>query len=241
MGTTNTTTGSNTSSLNFNPLAQQTYNNLVGSGGNVLQGYINNPFSNAMYTMGAGQSQAGAQAAGANNMAALNQNQLAMGLGGQAGQGFMAAQRAQTGRANQAMMSQANVSNVLSALQRQMAAAGTGMSFSPQLTGQSGNFSQQSTQGGLGSWLPQLLSGGLSAGMGLAGMMGGGLGSGANAASATSSALGGLGGVMSPSTWGTITGSGMAGVNPSTLTQTNSGSSPMMNIFGLPGGNQYLM
>lgn len=166
MGTTNTTTGNNTSSLQFNPIAQGIYNNLIGSGSNVLSGYINNPFGNSAYTLGAAQSQQGAMQAGNNNMQALNQSALTNGLTGQSGAGFMAAQKAQTGRANQAMSSQANVQNILSALSRQMSAAGTGMSFSPQLTGQSGNFIQQSNSSGTGTWLPQVASMAMSGGLG---------------------------------------------------------------------------
>lgn len=166
MSTTNTTTGSNASSLQFNPLAQNIYNQLVGGGGNILGQYMNNPFGNPFYQMGAAQSQKGAQAAGANNMAALGQNALVSGLTGQAGAGFLGAQKAQTGRANQAMSSQANVANVMNALNRQMSAAGTGLSFSPQLTGQSGQFSQQSMLSGLGTWLPQLMATGLGAATG---------------------------------------------------------------------------
>lgn len=175
MGTTNQTTGSNTSALTFNPQSQNLYNQLTSAGGGILSGYMNAPFSNPFFNLGAGQSQKGAQQAGQNNMAAVMQNQKALGLGGQAGQGWLGAQMAKTGRANQAMSSQANTSNVLSALQRQMSAAGTGLSFSPQLTGQSGNFSQTQTQSGLGTWLPQLMSAGLGAAMG--GMGGGGLSS----------------------------------------------------------------
>lgn len=166
MSTKQQTQGSNSSQLQFNPIAQQMYNQLVSGGGNVLKGYINDPFGNAFYNLGAGQSQRGAQQAGANNMAALRQLMRTSGFGGQAGAGFSAAQQARTGRANSAMSSQANTSNVLAALQRQMMAAGTGLSFSPQLTGQTGNFSQTSQTSGLGTWLPQLMSGAISAGMG---------------------------------------------------------------------------
>lgn len=162
MSTTNETTGSN--SLQFNPIAQGVYDQLIKGGGNVLSGYMNSPLSNPAYNLGAAQSQKGAQQAGANNMASLNQNMLTSGMSGQAGAGFKQAQMAQTGRANQAMSSQANVSNVLAALQRQMTAAGTGLSFSPQLTGSTSK--QTQTQSGLGTWLPQLLSGIAGAGMG---------------------------------------------------------------------------
>lgn len=165
MSTKQTTTGSDTSTLSYNPAAQSIYNALISGGGNVLGNYINAPFSNAAYEMGAGQSQRGAQMAGGNMMRALSQNQLASGLGGQAGAGFLGAQRAQAGRAGSAMSSQANTSNVLAALQRQMMAAGTGMSFSPQLTGQKGQFSQQQIQSGSGTWLPQLISSGIGLAM----------------------------------------------------------------------------
>lgn len=171
MGTTNTTTGSNTSTLNFNPAAQSAYNQFIGSGSSNLLGFMNNPFGNATYQMGAGQSQKGAQQAGQNNINALLQSMTTQGLGGQAGQGWLAAQGAQTGRANQAISSQANISNVMAALQRQMQATGMGLSFSPQLTGQSGNFNQTQSTSGLGTWLPQLLGAGLSAFTG--GMTGG--------------------------------------------------------------------
>jgi hypothetical protein len=193
MSTTNTTTGNNSSSLTFNPNSQTLYNMLTQGGGGVLSGYMNNPFGNPAYTMGAAQSQAGAQQAGANNMAALNQNALTNGLTGQAGAGFMAAQKAQTGRANQAMSSQANVQNIMAALSRQMSAAGTGLSFSPQLTGQTGNFSQASTMSGLGTWLPQLLGSAGGAALGAATM------GGPKAASAAAGmAAGGGGGATNP-------------------------------------------
>ena len=211
MGTTNTTTGSNTSQLQFNPLAQGVYNNLIGGAGQQLQGYINSPFSNPQYTLGAAQLQAGAKAAGQQNMNMLNQNQLAQGLGGQAGQGWLGAQRAQTGRANQAMSSQANIQNVLAALQRQQSAIGTGLSFSPQLTGQTGQFSQTSSMGGLGSWLPQLLGAGLSAGIGAANAGGGTSGLFANPTG------GSVGGVSNPSLMSPSYMPSMAGVNPAQL------------------------
>lgn len=178
MGTKQTTTGSNQSTLQFNPIAQGIYNQLVQGGGNVLSQYTNAPFSNPFYQMSAALGQKGAQQMGQNNMQALLQNMLTSGISGGAGAGFKQAQMAQLGRANQSMMSQANVSNVLAALQRQMAAAGTGLSFSPQLTGQKGTFSQTQQTSGLGTWLPQLAGGGLSAAMGFAG--GGGMGGGGN-------------------------------------------------------------
>lgn len=161
MSTKQTTTGSDTSSLQFDPASQRMYNALIGGGSNVLQNYIKSPFGNAPYLLGAGQSQAGAQSAGGAMMQALSRNQGMQGLSGQAGAGWLGAQRAQAGRATGAMSSQASTSNVLAALQRQMMASGAGMSFSPQLTGQQGQFSQKQIQTGTGSWLPQLISSGV--------------------------------------------------------------------------------
>ena len=212
MPTTNTTSGSNTSTLSFNPAAQQTYNQLMGSAGSQLTGYINSPFNNPQYNIGAGQSQKGAQQGGANNMQALQQLMRTSGLTGQAGAGFNAAQQAKTGRANQSMSSQANIQNIMSAMQRQQSAIGTGLSFSPQLTGQSGNFNQQQSTGGLGSWLPQLMGGLMGAGLGAATGGSSGFGSGAGAAASMPS---GLSSMMSPGTFGGITG--MAGMAPGGL------------------------
>lgn len=221
MPTTNTTTGSNSSTLQFNPMAQGVYNNLVQGAGGILGGYMNNPFGNPSYTMGAAQSQAGAQAAGNNNMQALNQSALTNGLTGKSGAGFMAAQKAQTGRANQAMSSQANIQNIMQALQRQMSAAGTGLSFSPQLTGQTGNFSQQSSMGGLGSWLPQLMGAGLGAGLGALNS--------SNSSSPSSS--GSVPNLSAMAPYSSLTSgmsnpfvSGMSGVNPGLLSGMSSGS-----------------
>lgn len=238
MATTNNTSGSNTSGLTFNPIAQGIYNNLIQGGGNILSGYQNSPFGNPAFTMGAAQSQAGAQQAGNNNMQALNQNALTNGLTGQAGAGFMAAQKAQTGRANQAMSSQANVQNIMQALSRQMSAAGTGLSFSPQLTGSTGNFSQQSTMSGLGTWLPQLLGAAGSA------ALGGMKGSPSAAAAPSASGVPDFSG-MSP--YSSLTSgmsnpfmSGMAGMGSSGLSgmmpgQMSSGMpSPFLNMMQQP-------
>jgi hypothetical protein len=154
MSTTNNTTGSNQSSLTFNPQAQSLYNQFVGQGGGILSGFMNSPFSNSFYNQGAQMTQQGAAAAGANNVGANKQAALTGGLNSS----WQGATGAQTGRANQAMTSQGNINNVLQALQRQMGAAGTGLSFSPQLMGQSGSFANTSSIGGLGSWLPQMIA-----------------------------------------------------------------------------------
>lgn len=216
MPTQQNTDSSNQSSLQFNPLAQSAYNSMIGSGSNVLSGYMNSPLTNPMYQLGSAASQKGAAQGGNNNMQALLQMMKTSGIGGQAGQGFMAGQQAQMGRANQSAMSQANLGNIQSAFGRQMAATGMGMSFSPQMTGQSGTSNSQTSTGGLGTWLPQLL--GSAAGMAMGGM-GGGAGLFANA---TGGSVGGTSnpGLMTPAYMPGGFGSNPAptgGLNPITL------------------------
>lgn len=171
MSTQNQTDSSNQSTMQFNPLAQSTYNDLIGAGGKQLLGDIKNPFGNPLYQLGLGQSMKGASQGAANNQGVLQSIMKTSGMGGTAGQGFQAGQQTQMGRANQSMFSQANLGNIMSAMQRQMAATGMGMSFSPQMTGQSGTSSSTQTTSGLGTWLPQLLSS--AAGMGMGALTGG--------------------------------------------------------------------
>jgi len=178
MGSQQTTNTNQQSNLQFDPQSLSTYQKLIGGGGNVLSQYINDPFGNAMYKFGQSASQAGAQQLGNQNMQMLNQLMRTSGFGGQAGAGFLGAQQARTGRANQAMRSQANLSNIQSALARQMGATGMGMSFSPLMTGQTSKGSQTTSTSGAGTWLPQVIGAGLGAammGMGSMGGAGGGM------------------------------------------------------------------
>lgn len=219
MSTKTQTTGSDTSNLQFNPLAQSIYNSLIGSGGSTMQDFMNAPISNASYLQGAAQSQNAAKTAGANMLSTLGQNKLALGLGGQSGAGWLDAQKSQATRAGQAVSSKANISNILAAMQRQMTAAGTGLSFSPQLTGQTGKFTQTQTTGGLGSYLPQILSG-IGGGL-MGGLMGGG----------------GGGSSMPFSSGGAPTNvQGMTGmINPGMLTAGTSGLGNLEGILSSAG------
>lgn len=166
MSTTQQTSSANSSNLQFNPIAQGIYNQLIGQGGSALNGYMNNPFGNAFYQQGLGMSQAGAAQAGANNTAALKQNALTSGLTGPGGSSWMGAETGKTQRANQSMMSQSNIQNVMQALSRQMTSAGTGLAFSPQLTGQSGTSTGKQSSGGFSSFIiPQIMSAFGSGGM----------------------------------------------------------------------------
>jgi hypothetical protein len=217
MGSQQQTTGSSNNTLNFNPIAQGIYNSLVGGGSSVLQGYMNNPLSNPTYRLGAAQAVKGAQQAGANNMGVLNQNQKVNGLTGNAGAGWLTSQRNQTGRANQSLVSNANIQNVQGAMNRQIGAAGTALSFNPQLTGSSGTSNQTTSTGGLGTWLPQLLSSGLGAGLGIAGMMGSSGGAGASPSGSSSSIMpSGFNsiGSVNPVSGLSSAGTGLGGYNP---------------------------
>lgn len=168
--------------LNYNPAAEGVYNNLVKSGGSVLNSYINNPFGNSYYRLGLGQSVKGAQAQGNNATQALLQNMKVQGLGGRSGNAFQTAQLGKIGRYTGALTSQANLGNVQSALGRQLSATQMGLFFNPQLSGETtkSNSNQTTTTSGLGTWLPSVL--GAAAGFatggfgGLSGLAGGAAG-----------------------------------------------------------------
>lgn len=168
MSTQQTTKSNSNTGMTFDPGSLSTYQNLIGAGGKNLISQMQNPFGNPMYQLGAAQTQQGAQQLGQQNMNVLGQNQRVSGLTGNAGAGWLGAQRAMTGRSNQSMRSQGNIQNIMQALQRQMTATGMGMSFSPLATGQSSSGQQTQTTSGLGTWLPQLLGAGLQAGLGFA-------------------------------------------------------------------------
>lgn len=167
MSTKTTSTSDNT--LNYDSASKNIYNQLTGSGSKVLLDYIKNPFNNSAYNLGLGQSMKGATSLGNQNIQSMLNNMKISGIGGGAGNAFQNAMMGNIGRGNQSLRSQANLSNVFSALNRQMTATGMGMSFNPLLTGESGKSTQQT--GGLGTWLPQLL--GSLGGMALGGATGG--------------------------------------------------------------------
>lgn len=174
MSTQNTTTSNQSTGLTFDPGSLSLYKGLTGAGGNVLKGYMNNPFGNAFYKMGAAESQKGANALGQQNINAMQQIARTSGLGGNAGTGWLQAQKARTGRANQSLRSQAQMSNIQAALQRQIGATGMGMSYSPLMTGQTSSGKTTQETSGLGTWLPQVLGAGLGMATSMATMGAGG-------------------------------------------------------------------
>ena len=149
------------SSLQYDPGSKSIYNQLTSGGAGVLSQYMNNPLSNGFFNLGQGMGQAAAQKQGQTSMQALMQNMKTSGLSGNSGNAFQMAQQSKIGRSTASAGAQSTMGNVLNALQRQMTATGMGMSFNPLLTGQSGSTTQ--TQGGLGTWLPQLIGTALGA------------------------------------------------------------------------------
>jgi hypothetical protein len=179
MSTKNTTTNTSQETNQYDPQSKGLYNSLTNNAGSILNGYMNNPFSNPAYTLGLGESQRGTAQLGQNAMNVLNQNQRVSGLTGSAGAGWLAAQRAQTGRFNASMMSRAHIENIMNALNRQQWATGAGLNFQPLQTGRQSDSRTEQFQSGLGTWLPQVASMGLGAAMPFMapamGAMGGGL------------------------------------------------------------------
>jgi len=234
MSTKTTTSSDNQSNLNFDPGSMSLYKNLTGNAGNVLNQYMNNPFTNAFYQMGLQTSQKGAMQQGQNNIQAMLQNMKVSGLGGASGAGFQQAQLGKIGRSNASMLSQANLGNVMNAFQRQLGATGMGMAFQPLMTGEKSHGQQTQQTGGLGTWLPQLAGaafGGLTGGLG--GLFGGGGGAGSGLISPTMSSMAGGAPTMIPGMMGGINSMAInpfsAGMDPSSLF---SGYSPTMPSFG---------
>ena len=213
MSTKKTTTTTN----QYDPTSKAAQEALTKGGSSVMQGYMNNPFSNPAYTQGLQQSMRGATQAGQNNMAALQSQMRTSGMSGGAANAFQMAQMGRIGRANSALMSQANISNVQNALSRQMGAAQSGLNYNPLQTGQ--NAVQQTS--GTGTWLPQLAGAALGAGMG---MMTGGM-------SSALGAFGGgsVGGVSDPAL-------GSPGYMPTNINYGTSAPNPFLfGGFGGPG------
>jgi hypothetical protein len=158
MGTTNNQTSQNASNLQFNPQSQALYNSLIQSAGGKLNQNLTNPFGGAsqsgkLFGLGAGQAGKAAQG-GMAQMTNPFANMMAMQgspSGGALGN-LMAGARGAGG-----MQGAAQGQNIGQAMSRYMAGLGTGLSFQPQMIGQKGQAASQTSTGGLGTWLPQLM------------------------------------------------------------------------------------
>jgi hypothetical protein len=169
MGTTETSQQTNA----YNPSSMSTFNNLMSSLGNVLPGFMNNPFGTQQFKLG---QQLGTNQANNLNQTAtsgLTQNMTGSGMAG--GASNPAATEMLQNQARAGTGTTANLGFIQptqQALGTQQAALGTAAGFKPL---QTGGTNVQSTQG-LGTWLPQLLGGLGGAGMSAltGGLFGGG-------------------------------------------------------------------
>lgn len=159
MSTTTTTTA------NYNQQGMNAYNSMMPGYASTVNSYMNNPFSNPFFQQ---QQQMGTNQAnnmGQSAMSNLTGNLQASGIQQNSPAALQMMQQQQmnnsANRANLGFL--APTQNALTMQQSAMQQAG---SFKPLQTGQT------QTQGGVGSWLPQILGGALGAVTG--GLLGGG-------------------------------------------------------------------
>lgn len=156
----------------FNPASMQAFNTLIPQFQQAVSGYMNQPFSNPFFQTQRQMGTTQAQQQGGQQTSGLLNNMNAMGFGGQA-QPFMNEMLANQTRANAGLTSQLGFLNPMqNALGMQQFAIGQAGGFRPFQTGGTETGQQTQSVSGLGSWLPQLLGGGLGA---LGSAMGGGL------------------------------------------------------------------
>lgn len=182
MSTTNTT------SANFNQAGMSAYNSMQPGLASSVNSYMNNPFSNPFFSM---QQQMGTNQAnmqGQTGMSTLLGNMRTQGLQQNSPAALQMIQQ-------QGMQNSANRSNLgflapmQNALGMQQGAMSLAAQYKPLQTGQT------QTQSGVGSWLPQILGGGLSL---LTGGLLGGKGGGGAASGAMSGTMGAMNAAMSP-------------------------------------------
>lgn len=159
----------------FAPSGMNAYNQLQPGMANTLSGYISNPFSNPFFQT---QQQLGTQQAqnlGGTQMSNITNNLTASGFGGSQSSPMALEMMQNQGRANTGLQAQMGfLSPVQNALQLQQNALGTAAGYRPLQTGQTQQVS------GLGSWLPQVISGALGALNPASGLFGGGGGGGSS-------------------------------------------------------------
>lgn len=237
MGTTATSTQTNA----YNPNSMGTYNNLMSQLGNILPGFMNNPFGTQQFKTG--QQLGTTQANNLNQSATsgLMKNMIGSGMAGGASNPAATEMLQNQARANTANTANLGfVQPTQQALGTQQAAINTAANFKPL---QTGGTNVQSTQG-LGTWLPQVLSAGagiLSGGLNN-GLFSGGISPAMSAAASQgglSNTAGLLGGMMGP---GGSLGGGMAGTltpPPSQTSQYGPQSNFMGSNMGGTGNNWF--
>lgn len=186
----------------FDPASMARYQQAAGTGLAGWLDFANNPLQSMFFQnmLGQGQKQIGLQ--GQSNMQNFLQNLRTAGLSGSSP--FAIAQTAQMGRFNTGQQSNLFGNLLQQGIQTRMQALNNLQGFNPLQTGgtqqqsytgkQSGQQTGQQTQqiSGLGTWLPQLIQGGL--GLASGGLFGGGKAGSISPMSAGLNNMSGLGG-----------------------------------------------
>jgi len=196
MSTKNTTTGSNSTSFQFDPGSMGAYQKNLGQYLPFAQSLYQNPFGNQMFQQENAIGQDQAASVGARNKSNVLANANAMGYG--TNSGLMNSMLQRAGLDTGALQGQAFRGAVGNANQRAMTGLGISSAFQPLMTGSNSKFNQTQTTSGLGTWLPQVAGmalGAATAGFGAAGMGGAG-GSMAGAGAGVGSTGAGMGGIM---------------------------------------------
>lgn len=236
MSTKTETKQSSNNAITYDPGSKQAYDQNIATSMPILQQLASNPLSNAFFNQQLGMGNKQATQAGQRGIANILSNAKMGGFAGQGTSPFLQSMLANAHRGTSGLQ-QGNLWNAMnSANSKQMQSLGLLSSFNPLMTGSNSQGQSSQTTSGLGTWLPQLIGGGLSA---AAGVMTGGASTALQGAS--HAAAGAIGqGASNGGTWlGGQFGSGGGGLGsgtfmPSLSTAYGSGSSlPAFNPLSL--------
>lgn len=169
MSTDNKTTGSNSTSFNFNGASLQAYLKNLGSFLPLAQSWMNNPYGNQTFQQESSANQDQAAKMGQRGVSNVTNNAAAMGYGTK-GPAFNSMLNA-AGRATNTLQAQGFRGAVGNANQRMQLGMQVSSAFQPLMTGTNSNFSQTQSTSGLGTWLPPVA--GMALGAATAGAGGG--------------------------------------------------------------------
>jgi hypothetical protein len=200
MSSKKTTTTQQETTNKYNPLAMGAYERGVGSGMDVLQQFMQDPYKNAFFLQQLGMINRQASQMGQRGMSNIGRQAQMSGWGGNMGAAWQQSQQARQGRATSGLMAQGQNALLPQFAAMRMGAAQEALRFQPLQTGQSMTGTSTTKSSGLGTWLPQVL--GAAAAIGLAPFTGGtslmglgglaGMGAGSSASGGPLSNLSGL-------------------------------------------------
>lgn len=175
MGSTTT----QTQQTQYNQPSMNAFNSLQPGVSNTLNAYMNSPYSSGLFNLKLQQSLAQANQLGQRGASNVAQNLQSGGFGGGNLNAFQSSMLNSAARNQSALASIAYQNALLGSQQLQLQATQGAMGYRPLATGQT----NQQTQSGLGTWLPQVAGLGLGLATGGVGALGMGLGGAAGAAS----------------------------------------------------------